>query len=113
MSQRGKQWACEESKDWFTTDEAVQTCSSVLDRYKRVASPTRLFKFKTGLDYALNSLTMGGCVALYPDFPVDWNGPAECVSFADAIARLNLGNPEAQSSPVKETKPCYRDRDAP
>ena len=95
-----KGWIAEHEKrllggkpeNWLYTDKGIETTSAILDRYIRVArpSPTRILKFRQAIGYTLNSLTMAGCVAVYPDRPLYWDGPSSCVGFADGLNFINL-----------------------
>lgn len=88
LIERQKQLAGEKHGDWLSTDEGVLASSAVLERYMRVASPTRVLKFRTELEYTLNSLTMAGYVAFYPDVPPAWEDRTSWMGFEDALDYL-------------------------
>src|SRR5262245_39257530 len=64
MTERRKQSEGEKREDWLITDDGVRASSAVLERFMRVASPTRVLKFRTGLDHTLNSDDGGLCRVL-------------------------------------------------
>lgn len=74
--------------DWLYSDEGVLASSAVLERYMRVASPSRVLKFRTELDITLNSLTMAECVAFYPSVPRAWKDAASLTGFDAALDHL-------------------------
>jgi len=87
---RQKQLAGEKHRDWLITEEGVLASSAVLERYMRIASPTRILKFRTGLEYTLNSLTMAGYIAFYPDVPPRWEDMTSWMGLEGAIDYLGM-----------------------
>jgi hypothetical protein len=90
MNERQKQLAGEKHGDWLATDAGIQACSAVLERYMRVASPTRVLKFRTSLEHTLDSLTMTGYAAFYPDVPAGWEGTTPWQGFESALDYLGI-----------------------
>jgi hypothetical protein len=75
---------------WLATAEGVRASSAVLQRYMRVASPSRVLKFRTALEYTLDSLTMRGYVAFYPNVPLAWESTRSWNGFDAALDHLGI-----------------------
>jgi hypothetical protein len=91
LTERRKVLAGEKHEDWLSSDEGLRASSAVLGRFMRVASPARLFKFRTGLEYTLNSLTVAKRVAFYPDVSPGWGEAGLWNGFDTTLDYLTAG----------------------
>lgn len=90
LTERQKQLAGKKHEDWLITNEGIQASAAVLERYMRVASPSRVLKFHREVEYTLNSLTMAGYVAFYPDVPRAWADATSWNGFDGALKHLGI-----------------------
>lgn len=90
LSEQRTQKAGKKHEDWLSTDEGIRASAAVLERFMRVASPTRLLKFRKGLDDTLTSLTMNGVVAFYPDVPPCVGDTALWPGFDDILDNVGI-----------------------
>lgn len=86
------------SPKWLDGNDGIQALSDVLERYMGAAPPkTRVLKFRKEVESTLYSLTMTGCVAFYPDVPLEWDDRTRWKGFESVVHQLGTENDHGSS----------------
>lgn len=81
---------------WLEKPEGIQALSNVLKRFLETApKASRVLKFRDGVDSTLNSLTLAGRIAFYPDTPEELAHHGWIGQFADVLSEIKTGSKKA------------------